>query len=482
MRSGTSALYRASRPSPTSDGYPEGDPRVLVLRGSCEQMGAAYGALVGDLAVQTYDTFVDAMLAESDLSAPERGLAKLGLELAADWQWAYLARHVPDKYHRELRGLKSEHPAAERVARRMVTFANLPDDPKHMLWVIEDELLPRAKEDAAQREALGAATKLIASPAAYRRLAHGCSVAAAWGSMAAGGLLRASRNLDWNQNTGINAFKLVTVYEPAEGEEERSYATFGFAGMVGALAGLSADGLAAGEAGVDVRNVTFRGFPWTLRMRHVLGSSGGTLDGAMRLWNATENTAGFFHLLGSAQDNEALALETMAGYTAQFGADDPRERALRFPAEYGGGPAGAPMADALWRSNNPYDPAYVAAYTERIDPSTGTFRRYGYMSEAMHAYRRNSIPLGVDEMINVTAIAADTGLSTTEEAYTCVMPGAGSNVLSVVFEPSAGVAHVAWESANGTAWLPAACSPYVAFDLGAITGKPWGSKPQATHQ
>ena len=50
------------------------------------------------------------------------------------------------------------------------------------------------------------------------------------------------------------------------------YATIGFAGLYGALAGMSKSGITVHEANLESTRITFRGFPWVLRLRHVLGN------------------------------------------------------------------------------------------------------------------------------------------------------------------------------------------------------------------
>ena len=96
-----------------------------------------------------------------------------------------------------------------------------------------------------------------------------CSMFAAWGSRVDGGGLLSGRNLDWTHDTGINRHKLVTVYHPPE-PGRHAHATFGFGGLIGALAAISAAGLTTHEANLESNRDTFKGFPWLLRLRHVL--------------------------------------------------------------------------------------------------------------------------------------------------------------------------------------------------------------------
>ena len=47
------------------------------------------------------------------------------------------------------------------------------------------------------------------------------------------------------------------------------HATVGFAGLAGALTGMSAKGLTVHEANLEEAPETFFGFPWVLRLRYV---------------------------------------------------------------------------------------------------------------------------------------------------------------------------------------------------------------------
>jgi len=61
-----------------------------------------------------------------------------------------------------------------------------------------------------------------------------------WGSRTNNSDLFTARNLDWNKDTGIARVKMITVYHP---EGKYAHAVCGFAGMVGALAGMSSQGI-----------------------------------------------------------------------------------------------------------------------------------------------------------------------------------------------------------------------------------------------
>ena len=81
------------------------------------------------------------------------------------------------------------------------------------------------------------------------------------------------------------------------------------------------------ETGNDNKLETLTGFAWSLRLRALMENAS-NLAQATAFWKATNNTLGINHGIGSATDKQFLALETKAGYTAYFKANDPREADL----------------------------------------------------------------------------------------------------------------------------------------------------------
>ena len=180
-----------------------------------------------------------------------------------------------------------------------VVLANLPGDLDDVVYVLLNEL-PLAKrrelegrlqagmlqqQQQQQQQHLegrpGAAT-LEGFLRRVRWLHPGCSNFGAWGGRTAGGALFSGRNLDWTTDTGVNANKLVTVWHPPEAGR-RAHATVGFAGIIGAIAGMSSAGLTVHEANLESDRDSFLGFPWTLRLRDLMERAG-TLPEATDLW------------------------------------------------------------------------------------------------------------------------------------------------------------------------------------------------------
>lgn len=85
------------------------------------------------------------------------------------------------------------------------------------------------------------------------------------------------------------------------------------------------------------------------------------LSEAWNLWEMTNNTVGYNHMITSASDvhtsgvsHPAVAIETMAGYSAYFLDDDPREAGAKLE-DYETGEYvrfGFPLPGVLWRTNH----------------------------------------------------------------------------------------------------------------------------------
>lgn len=148
-------------------------------------------------------------------------------------------------------------PDIGKMVRRTVTLANMPGDVGDIALILIREFFGDAVADAFGR------------PHPPREKFRGfCSMIAAWGSRTQNGHVYAGRNLDWNKDTGINKYKLVTVINPTDGAYP--HATVGFPPVWGALAGMSSQGLTVHEANLEENQITFDGLPWLLRLRLVM--------------------------------------------------------------------------------------------------------------------------------------------------------------------------------------------------------------------
>eukprot|EP00694_Reclinomonas_americana_P006526 EC796840.1.p1 GENE.EC796840.1~~EC796840.1.p1 ORF type:complete len:150 (+),score=25.87 EC796840.1:32-481(+) len=116
-----------------------------------------------------------------------------------------------------------------------------------------------------------------------------------WGKLTKADSCSARAIWTGSKYTVISAWKLITVYHPPEAGRH-SYATFGWAGFVGAIAGMSSQGLTVHEANLEESIETFRAIPWVLRTRLVMELAA-NLDEARDVFTKlTNDTVGFnFH-------------------------------------------------------------------------------------------------------------------------------------------------------------------------------------------
>lgn len=302
-----------------------------------------------------------------------------------------------------------------------------------------------------------------------------CSMFGAWGSRTENGDLFSGRNLDWNQNSGINKNKLIAIHHPpqTEGKDLVAHVTLGFAGIYGSLAGMSEKGLTVHEANLESNKDTFKGFPWLIRLRYIMEYAT-NLEEAKTLWSATNNTVGFNHMVGSASDKDAIVMETHANHTSYFKANSPIEAASVVHDTWGNKTytyAGAPMTEAIYRTNHGFAPETLETYTWN---GTHAYHdsnfRYHLVHDSIANYETHKTMIGPKQAVNIISLLGQKGPDYTK----CAIPyHDGSNVLSVAYAPADQVVYAAWEDGQDATWVPAACSPYVAIDL-----KDWFNKPQ----
>jgi hypothetical protein len=427
------------------------------------QQGFDMGYMLGAESIENYNAVMVYLLGDEWW---EPAVARL-TNAFLDWQWEnYLSKAVPSEYIDEMSGLTAGGLKAGvkgdvgKVAGRATTIANFPGSLENLKFIFEDE-----KENPPSAEL----TAAMADPAApskdevirlLNKMSekwHGlsCSMFGVWGSRTEGGRTFTGRNLDWLQDMGISKYKLITVFHPPNGN---AHATVGWTGIWGAITGMSAKGLSVHEANLESNDITFRGFPWVLRLRHVMAYSS-NIQQALTVWNSTGNTVGFNHGVGSDADNQATVMETMMHSTAVFGANDPREQDLVVDGQQ----IGVPRTEAVYRTNHGYDPYTIQHYMwNNSGAYQNSIDRYMMFPEIFDDYTAAQTLISVPQAVNVTALLGDKGDKT---MYDCSPPHDGSNILSVTFDLRNRAMYTAWENGHGDDWAPAACNTYIKIDL-----------------
>ena len=431
-----------------------------------------YAALLHSETSNAFDAFL-----ASTFSLPESVLLRAFL----DYCWSsFLEKRTPDFFLQELAGMKQwhvEHAGAvhitsDEVARSFYTVANMPADPANIVAMLEEELEP-ASWPRWLKDAINDIIAIL------EKMAMGCDAYAVWGSRTQGPV-RSSRNLDWQTNTGIDEYKLITVFDNIQGAKPGSYATMGFTVGLGALAGMSDAGVSVSEMNLDNNVVTFNGLAFPLRLRFVLEQAT-SLSTAMSVWNATNNTNSFNFLIASASDgargsNAAYALETIRGFTQQYGANSPVEAAAtyqcdgsscsRWTNQTGAVRIGFPLPEAVWRSNHAFSPKIMQTQEPLFND---TVFRYNLQHDLINELTGTVI----DDKIAVAIVAT---LGTKGVNFlTCNQDFAhGENVMSIAYTLNANGGpnyfYIAWEQGKGSKmyWTPAACNDYIRFDFSSF--------------
>eukprot|EP01133_Synstelium_polycarpum_P011604 gene11604-13546_t len=295
-----------------------------------------------------------------------------------------------------------------------------------------------------------------------------CSHFSAWGSRTLDGSMYSGRNLDWF-TSGMSRHKLVAFIHPSNGI---SHCAVSFAGLLGALTGISSHGLFVAESGSDTKALTFDGFAWTMRLRRVMEEAIDIKE-ALQFWETTNNTMGMNHMLGAQLDpseHPAYALETMAGYTAYFPDNDTNEiYQYTDPTTGQETQMGWPMPQAVWRTNNGFDATIRSEVLGALPgPDDNTIHRYNLLRDAFLYQEESGNKISDLEAINITSIAAD---KNNTNFYSCKSQANGVNILSAVFNAQSATMYVAYEEGTGEARICACCGTYVKIDLSQWFGE-----------
>ena len=426
---------------------------LLDLRGASRRaQGGAYARLLGARAAAASASLFAVLLP----NASTRALVDRFLT----WQWeAFLGPALPAEYAEECAGIAAEDAALWRALARLLALAVGPADADNWRAMIDAELAGGAASplSPAELDAVVYALGHLGGAGSWRT----CDMMAAWGPRTAGGDLLAMRNLDWVVDSGVSVSKLITVHHPPEAGRA-AHATVGFAGFVGAIAGMSARGVTVSQSNLDNSRVLLNASAWPFRLRYIMETAETVAD-VRRVYSppgalaATAGTAN--HIIGAQADaaagrSAALAAECIAPLNALYADDDPAEAAAVDPAT--GARIGFPLPHALWRSNH--------ALSARILPTqvplwNDTLQRY----DMLRQFILDAEPGRINE--TYTAQIAATLGQKGDDYYSCAAGAGGDNVISVVYNPAQSRLLAAWEDGRGSGWTPACCTFYTGFDL-----------------
>ncbi|EFA81482.1 hypothetical protein PPL_05470 [Heterostelium album PN500] len=436
---------------------------VANLTGTSYEMGYAYGYFFAEAIVESYHSLLDNVLPNQE--------AQDVLELFLDWQFKdFLSKQLPQQYFDELRGLsdganEAGMPDVSVLAIRTMTIANFPGDiQSNIEYLLENEAESLVSylftEEYKNIIESGKFVRVLEQLALSGFKGWQCSHFSVWGDRTVNGDMFNGRNLDWFPGTGISQHKVLAVYHPTTGGS--AFLNVGFAGLLGSITGISANGIFVAESDSDTRPVTFDGFAWTLRLRYVMQYAS-TIEEALNIWRTTNNTFGMNHMLSSAFEantvqHPAYALETMKGYTAYFPDNDPSEV---YYYKDTGVQMGYPIPQAVYRTNHGYDQRIRQEQTFVPAPGDDTMVRYFLFHDNFEYFGQQNA-IGDLAAVNITSILGD---KNNTDFYDCSEAYNGANVVSATFHSQTSTMYIAYEEGSGAQRKCACCGVYVKIDL-----------------
>jgi predicted choloylglycine hydrolase len=447
---------------------------VARVRGTHREMGRQYGCLMGDKIISVMQVYTNA--------TDPKDIKKTLIFRFCRNVWKRNEPHVPQEYKDEIIGIAqgAKQAGFEVTPQLIETGIALPNfSDMHDKKLMMGEFRP----DDAKRLGFGAGF-------AFRTT---CSSFAAWGGRTEGGRLFATRDLDWESKTGVGEYSLITVYEPSadDGSRRNRYVTFGYPGVIGAIAGMSEKGITIGEIGAVNTVETQEGTPWTIVMRRVLEEAD-DLNGAISIIEESKNTVGYNFIIGFGDplgygapgfSPGAVAIEENGEFISVFRDDDPKEKdsvwidADGNPILKDGAPVmvGLPLKEAVYRADSSFDLRIRRTQTASNGPArensdgdpraSGAYeKRYApnyYMLEALAKGEAYS-----SEGREIFAAGAPSLVSAEETLR--IMDAVSmkdSNILAVAYDATALEFWVAYESMRDGNWKPASDNTYTRFRL-----------------
>jgi len=448
-----------------------GGIHVVILKGTHFEMGKQYGALLG----RPISEITKAMGLEMVIGGEH---SKEDMENLVMKVWGMMSPHVPNAFKEEIKGIvngarESGVEITELDLIEPLIIANISD------MNDKDSLL---KEKSSLRPLL-------------EELAYTCSAFAAWGDRTVDGKLFSSRVLDWKPGTGMDRFKLITVYMPVDGSGNKlnSYMTAGYTGFIGANNGMNEKGITVSEIGSENEVEKLDGMPWTLMFRKVLEESD-SLDNAVKIVQAAENTIGYNFVIGDGDVENfgtenwnpgAVAIEENGTYTSVIYDDDPVDHDAVWIDSAGekvlvdGEPVhyGTPLKQAVLRADMAMSPDIRKTQTSANGPGNmegGNPLESGSYRDRHRSQYNALIALETGGAFNnpytgeiVFAATGEKRLLGPETALEIVSAAAMPSqcVLAITYAATDLDFYVSWENTSDAVWQPAFKMPVLKLNL-----------------
>lgn len=332
---------------------PYGTVQIVRLAGSHYDMGFQYGYLLHDDILQLWKkVFVPYVATQAGMG---EGVVEIVFNSLLDEAWKHMLPFTPQAYLDELRGVEEGAAAAgvekpadiANAVRHVMLLAELSQSAQMdgSIETLQDYVVQGHSKAFADYFGLTASRnadirqQVCQAPISsdpeveflnrlgnVPLLTRTCSYFSVWGDRTDGRQL-ATRLLDWDKDIGLQDFRLITVFEPTGGTPHMS---IGYVGFLGALAGMSANGVAIGHVGASSVHERLDAEPGTLKSREILEHAKSLDDGFRYFANSVEDgksrpgTIGanamvvFGDPAGHGAGAEGIAAETTGIFSSAF--------------------------------------------------------------------------------------------------------------------------------------------------------------------
>jgi len=346
--------------------------RVLYLRGAPYDRGYEYGRLLADEIKFNITRYLNVGIAEH-WSVPREFLKASA---------AKMEPFIPDEVKQEMRGIAV---GAE------VDY--------------EDVLILNTHVDAVVHgvEATGQSAK-----------AAQCSGIAVMGHWTSDGRVLHGHNVDWTTDEEIQKTAVLLVIAPEDGVP---FCMPTHAGMVACNAGMNAAGITYSDMTSESADQRLNAMPLMIMARMLLEKAR-TLDEALSLLREWPDTCGWNMIITDAKGPDLRAIEISATHLKTFKPGDRAENT----------PTGAPIAQAVVRTNHFVDPEMLALAARRVrltaeqgivrTVADDSYRRYMVLGKRLRADKLSVEPGDIQAWLHEPPV------------------GNPGNIQSMVFDPS----------------------------------------------
>lgn len=249
---------------------------VVVVSGTPYEMGFSYGKLMATEIKACMGRFLSTAQAQD----AARGAARRESNEQLDAAWAKVEPSINPRFIEEMKGMCDGAGIKYEDVRRA-----------HSIPLVED---------------------------------YSCSEVAVWGPASANGHLYQIRNLDWSTDLGLQDYPVIVVYYPQTGVPHVNVA---FAGYVGCISGMSAEGITLSEKGATPESdypFKLQGVPFWVLFRDILQDSHSLADARKILETASRHKK-YYYTIGDGDIPAALKVRAFAPGLDIWTDNDPKD-------------------------------------------------------------------------------------------------------------------------------------------------------------